>query len=311
MLNEVSEFISAGLNALPAVRAGVDFGLKRIDLKGGISPIIRAAARTKVDRASELDPDDHPNFKRNQSAPTIAMAELLDFNNRLKDITNVTDSAGHLSSYQPPARKSGRGQPRPDYARPTSTPGRTLRVKGVSRILPAPADRDGQRRRVYSAPEFFAVWRQQPISKRAALVAWAISTDRVPVKKTVLYEKRKRWVEDGSPTTVQAWAKVNPTRDLTGAGWGSKTGRPPTITKQKAVAHLEKQKDVIAQSGSIKDTRRLSLQAHKENLDERGVTLAVSDAAACKGTVANDHAYLAAQDGTGTLVKTAKTTQAR
>lgn len=119
-------------------------------MKGGSTPIVRAEARRKADRDSELDADDHPNFRRYQSAEKVAMSGLNDFARRLRPVAD----SGVLSSLQPP-RTSGRKRTAPYTAVELE---RAIRVKGVDRPVPLPADRGGQRRKVYAATEFLALW---------------------------------------------------------------------------------------------------------------------------------------------------------
>lgn len=303
-LDETHELISAGLGAIPGLRAGVDTGLSHIDVKGGTTPIVRAEARRKVDCDSGLDADDHPNFRRFQSAEQVAMKGLKDFARRLRPVTD----SGVLSSLQP--RTSGRKTSAPYRAAELE---RAIKVKGVDQPVPLPADRGGQRRKVYAATEFLALWHLgTPKNNSGALTDWAIKNQRIPVHKSRLYEKAKQWVKAGYPKTVEDWQRAQPGNlNLSNNGWGKVTGTPANLNKKKARQHLEEQKSVTGQANSIHATRRLTEDSQQAGLDARGVTLSKSASSVSGSLVANNHAYIASQDGTATCGKTAKTTQAR
>lgn len=274
-------------------------------MKGGSTPIVRAEARRKADRDSELDADDHPNFRRYQSAEKVAMSGLNDFARRLRPVAD----SGVLSSLQPP-RTSGRKRTAPYTAVELE---RAIRVKGVDRPVPLPADRGGQRRKVYAATEFLALWHLgTPKKDRGALRDWAIRNERIPVRKSQLYTKAKHWVKAGCPKTVEDWQRAQPGNlNLSNNGWGKVTGAPANLNKEVARQHLEEQKCVTGQANSIHATRRLTEDSQQAGLDARGVTLSKSASSVSGSLVANNHAYIASQDGAATCGKTAKTTQAR
>lgn len=197
-LDETHKLISAGLAAIPGLRDGVDTGLSHIDVKGGSTPIVRAEARRKADSDSKLDADDHPNFRRFQSAEKVAMSSLNDFARRHRPATD----SGVLSSLQPP-RTTGRKRTAPYRAAELE---RTIRVKGVDRLVPKPADRGGQRRKVYAATEFLALWHLgTPKKNRGALTTWAISNERIPVHKSQLEDSQQAGL-DARGVTLSASA---------------------------------------------------------------------------------------------------------